>query len=156
MKKKKLIGGPLIEVWYDGACEPVNPGGHGGGGWLVKERGKIISKGKHYIPAAPNVSNNVAEYTGAISAMEWLIENNLTCRTIIVHGDNMMSVMQMAGKWKCRGGFYAPLYRKAIELVKFFPRISFKWIPREKNNEADEISKLALKERGVNFRIQPE
>lgn len=154
MKKKRAA--PLIEVWYDGACEPVNPGGHGGGGYIVKRLNKEIHRGMIYLPAGPEISNNVAEYSGIREALKWLLKEELNQEPVLVRGDNMMSVMQMAGKWKAKRGRYIPLYLECRELAKKFRNLTFMWIPREQNGEADEISKTALKDHNVEFRIQPE
>ncbi len=42
---------------FDGACEPFNPGGHMGIGWVIDGKGY-----SDYIPAAHGNTNNVAEY----------------------------------------------------------------------------------------------
>ena len=41
------------------------------------------------------------------------------------------------------------------KLVKEFSTISFEWIPRGLNEYADELSKRAMIERDVQFKIQP-
>ena len=148
----------LIEMWYDGACEPKNPGGVASYGVIIKDGSKILFEESKIVGSGAGMSNNVAEYSGAISGMEWLLQNGFKKRKILVRGDNMMSVNQMAGHWRVRtwDGLYVPFWRKALELVKQFKRIEFKWIPRELNGEADEISKRALKDSGVHFKIQPE
>lgn len=154
MKSKKPAA--LVECWYDGAVEPINPGGHGGGGYIVKINGKEIHRGQIYFPPGPEISNNVAEYSGIRELLKWLIKTKRTNQPVLVRGDNMMSVMQMAGKWKAKRGRYIPLYLECRELAKQFRNITFMWIPREQNGEADEISKTALKDHNVEFRIQPE
>lgn len=146
----------LIKVWYDGACEPVNPGGHGSYGFVIRGGGKLLQTASCYIGHGPEISNNVAEYCGAAAAMEWLLSNGHGLTPVLVHGDNMMSVMQLAGKWRVKRGLYVPYYEHAAALSKRFRNIAFAWIPREKNAEADELSKRALLDRRVEFRIQPQ
>ena len=154
MKIKKSV----IEVWYDGACEPRNPGGTASYGVIIKDGNKVLFEESKIVGSGEKMSNNVAEYSGAISGLKWLLENGFVKRPILVRGDNKMSVEQMAGNWKVKtwDGLYVPFWREAIGLVKRFKRIEFRWIPREQNGEADEISKRALKESGVKFMIQPE
>lgn len=148
----------VIEVWYDGACEPVNPGGYASYGALVKINGRIVWEASKLVGHGQGMSNNVAEYSGAIAAMEWLLSQGHAKSIITVRGDNKMTVMQMGGHWKVRSwnGLYVPFWRRAMELVKKFKHIEFRWIPRELNGEADELSKRVLKEEKVKFRIQPE
>lgn len=146
----------LIEVWYDGACEPKNPGGNAAFGALIKKDGTIIWETSVFIGVGAGMSNNVAEYSGMIGVLEKLIELGLQNEPVHMRGDNMMTIQQMAGRWRAKRGLYIPYYQRCKGLVKKFKRISFEWIPREKNGEADELSKRVLIERKVNFRIQPQ
>ena len=158
IKSTGANGIPEIEMWYDGACAPCNPGGTGSYGVIIKRGTEVLFEESKVVGSGPTISNNVAEYAGVIAGMEWLIGHGFEKSKILVRGDNKMSVMQMAGFWKVRswGGLYVPFWRQAQELIKNFKSIDFKWIPREENGEADEISKRALKESGVEFRIQRE
>ena len=146
----------MIEMWYDGACEPVNPGGHASYGVLIRLGKDVLFNASGYVGYGPKMSNNVAEYSGIVAGLEWFIQNNFNDRGATVRGDNMMSIQQMKGEWKARKGLYLPLYYKARALLDSFNWLYFEWIPREKNNEADELSKAALRVRHVKFRIQPE
>lgn len=145
-----------IEVWYDGCCEPKNPGGNAAFGALIKIDGITVWTASQFIGSGQGMSNNVAEYSGMIGVLEELLIRGLQKEKILVRGDNMMTIEQMAGNWRARGGLYIPYYLKCKELVKKFKRIKFQWIPREENPEADELSKQILVNRGVQFRIQPE
>ena len=64
----------MIEVYFDGLCEP-NPGGVATFGFVVKRDGKKIHEGHGLAgtPKTPQATNNVAEYTGLIRALEWLV-----------------------------------------------------------------------------------
>ncbi len=118
-----------IKVFYDGCCEPKNPGGNAGFGAAIFENGKMIHSISRYWDASPNNSNNVAEYLGLTSALEWLIEKEMTKEKIIFFGDNMMSVNQMNGDWRAKAGMYIPHYLKARGLKEKFKSLKFKWIP---------------------------
>lgn len=145
----------MIIVYYDGACEPRNPGGHGGFGCVIKENEQILYSFSGYYPASPNMSNNVAEYLGLTQALQWLLVNNRLKEEITFFGDNMMTVMQMDGKWRAKKGLYIPFYKRALAVRKNFKKLHFEWIPREENGEADELSKGELIKRKINFKIQP-
>ena len=145
-----------IEVWYDGCCEPVNPGGHAAAGVVIKKGGSILWQESRYIGSGPQMSNNVAEYSGIVTALEYLLGAGLAHFPVVMRGDSMLSVRQMCGEWRVNGGLYLPYYRKAQEMARSFPKISFVWVPREQNAEADTLSKRVLKEKGIRFRIQRE
>lgn len=146
----------MIKVFYDGCCEPRNPGGNAGFGAVIFDEEEKIHEISKYWEASPNNSNNVAEYLGLISAMEWLILNKKTKGKIQFFGDNMMSVNQMNGDWRAKKGMYKPHYEHARKLKEQFKNLKFQWIPREENGLADELSKGQLKKNGVVFKIQPE
>ncbi len=147
-----------IFAWYDGACEPKNPGGTASYGFIIKDEnsGVLYEDGK-IVGTGAGMSNNVAEYSGLIAAMRWLLANNLNKDAdIIFYGDNKMSVCQMNKQWRVHGGLYVPFYLEAMELKNQFKRLKFSWIPREQNSEADELSKTPMRQAGVIFRIQPD
>jgi len=50
-----------VTASFDGACEPFNPGGHMGLGWVIG--GEPQSK---YVSSSGGNSNNVAEYLALI------------------------------------------------------------------------------------------
>jgi ribonuclease HI len=102
-------------------------------------------------------SNNVAEYSGFLAILEYLLSTDLDDQTINIHGDSKLVIEQMQGNWRMKKGFYIATAKKAKETLKRFrKKPTLIWIPREKNDIADELSKAELKKAGVEFRIQPE
>jgi len=163
----------MIKLYFDGACEPINPGGtaaygfiilresvEGNGGFEVNKLTELYRESK-IVAEGPGTSNNVAEYSGLLNALRWLQKNKLTPESIHCYGDSKLVVYQMGQdpgtgrQWKIKKGLYKPAAFRCKEIVKEFPRIKFSWVPREKNI-ADVISKQALRDRGVEFKIQPE
>ena len=136
----------LIEVYIDGACEPVNPGGVGTWGYVIYIEEILWDKQYGVVGEGRGISNNVAEYSALIHALEKLIEANITREPVIVYSDSNLLVNQMSGKWAAKGGMYYRYYKKARKLKIFFRNIRFVWIPREKNKEADELTRKAYEE----------
>ena len=132
----------MIELWFDGIVEPTNPGGHGGFGMLVKEDGTLIHQEAHYVGQWPALSNNCTEHAGAIAALRYCLKHNITKATI--YGDADMIVRQLNGQWKAREGEYVPYYREGRALRLLLPNVQIKWIPREMNTEADELSRVSV------------
>lgn len=133
-----------IEVFYDGSCEPENPGGRMGWGFAVYEDGRKIHAESNGAPPAAKNTCNTAEYKAVAAALKWLIEKELTGAQVRMNGDSLLTVNQMNGRWKFKGGAYAEAYLVALGLTKAFADIHFTWIPRERNAEADELSKAPL------------
>ncbi|MEM2824557.1 MAG: ribonuclease HI [Thermofilaceae archaeon] len=139
----------MITVYFDGLCEPVNPGGIAAYGFVVYRDGERIAAGKGIVGAGykgDDVTNNVAEYTALIRALEWLIANGCAGSELVVKGDSQLVIRQLQGRYAVRSPRIAPLYRRAVELLSHFPRRRYVWIPREGNREADALSLEALRE----------
>lgn len=150
----------FIQCFFDGCCEPVNPGGIASYGAVILKDGKRIweaseifypKKGKE-----KETSNNVAEYSGFKAILEYLIAKGLNKERITIHGDSMLVLRQMFGTWKIKQGYYVPIALQCKKLLKQFPNITGEWIPRDENSLADELSKAKLLKAGVKFKIQPE
>lgn len=152
-------------AYFDGCCEPTNPGGTAGYGAVILQGEERIWETSGMIPASPTTSNNVAEYLAFIAILERFIEIGMTRANIIVYGDSKLVIEQGFGTWKIRGidhklfdtpGFYAQYAVKARELLRGFTNIRGFWIPRDQNSICDELSKKQLRDAGIEFRIQPE
>ena len=135
-----------IEVWIDGLCEPVNPGGIACYGIIIETPSRIV-KLYDCVGEGPGMSNNVGEYAGLIRALEYLYKCGLQDEEIVIHSDSQLLVKQMSGQWRIRGGLYVMFALKARELLKFFKNVRFEWIPREENKMADFLAHKAYLER---------
>jgi ribonuclease HI len=153
----------MIECWFDGVCEPRNPGGHAAWGAVVHVDGVEVYRKGGYCGVGPMMSNNVAEYSACIAA---LTEAKKHKGPIVVRGDSRLVICQLdraaaaevgQPQWQVRGGLYKPFYLEAKKLYdSLCDRITMHWIPREENDICDVLSKKELHDRGVVFRIQPE
>jgi ribonuclease HI len=88
----------------------------------------------------------VAEYTGIIKALDWLLEYNYNDQKIIIRGDSQLVINQIKGKYKVRAVKIIPLYQKVKSIISKFKDIKIEWIPRDKNREADKLSNKAYQE----------
>lgn len=147
----------VIKCFFDGCCEPINPGGIAAYGAVIFRDGKRIwEDSKIFYPSRGkrDTSNNLAEYSGFKAILDYLIKNNLNHENIEVFGDSNLVIQQMFGHWQIRSGLYVPVALVCKKLLREFPRIRGYWIPREENSIADRLSKLKLIRAGVKFRIQ--
>ena len=132
-----------IEVYFDGLCQPYNPGGTACYSFIIKnEEGNTIHS--EYGLAARNSTNNVAEYTALIRALEWLLANDYENEKDIVRGDSQLVIRQIERNFKVKAPNMIPLYRDAMSLISKFKHIQFELIPREQNKEADRLSNFVL------------
>lgn len=140
-----------IECYFDGACEPKNPGGHIGWGFLVVdvESGEVLSEQSGYLPPEKKNTNNIAEYTALLELFKFLWRNNYAKDKIHVKGDSLMVINQMKGTYRIKTGAYVPFAHRCINAKKNFANLEFSHVRREYNTLADELSIKQLIERGV-------
>jgi ribonuclease HI len=136
------VANAMIEVYVDGLCEPVNPCGTATFGYVIKRGNATIDSGYGIIGKGEGMTNNVAEYNALIRALERIKQLNLDNEKIIIKSDSKLVVNQMKKSWKTKAPLVLPLFKKAETLVKGMDLV-FEWIPREKNTEADELSRSA-------------
>lgn len=135
-----------VTVWFDGACEPRNPGGHGTYGIVIEDDdGTTLATNRGYIGEGDGVTNNVAEYTGLIEALEY-VHSRKPDAHVTVHGDSQLAIRQMTGRYRVRSDRLRPLWQKAQTLARDLD-ISFEWVPREQNEHADSLSRREYYER---------
>jgi ribonuclease HI len=142
-----------IYCYFDGAVQPHNPGGHGGYGISIVNHGIEVYSEAAYIGQWRDLSNNVAEYAGAISVLRYLLSQGHA--SALVRGDSMLVIQQLKGRWKAKSGVYLPYYQEAWALRAKLPEVDFEWIPRERNGRADDLSKVALDKRVIGFALDP-
>src|SRR6185369_4693422 len=86
-------------LFFDGCCEPRNPGGAAGYGAIIYSGDKVVWRHAGMLPASPANSNNVAEYLALNAALDWFLTNGLTDRPILIKGDSQLVINQCSGKW---------------------------------------------------------
>jgi ribonuclease HI len=146
-----------IEVHFDGLCQPYNPGGIACYAFIIKQLLPQQQQQTIYTehglataePFTDNASNNVAEYTAVIKALEWLLVNrpeSCKTQTIVVKGDSQLVIYQIKGKYKVKAIRIIPLHQRVMSLISRFKNMKIEWIPREQNKEADRLSYEAYRQ----------
>ncbi len=136
--------------YFDGSCEPINPGGTAKCGWVIlDEDGSVYKYGHRMIGTGIGMTNNVAEYDGLLDLL-WAIrdarkeggENDVEA----IYGDSLMVVNMVTGQWGKKNPHKKAEHLKercllAREMIGEL-EIEVRWIPREQNTIADYYSKL--------------
>jgi len=128
-----------VIVYIDGLAEPRNPG-TGTYGFVIYEDDKKLAEGEGL--AGHDVTNNFAEYTALVEALKKLKEMRVP-GSAVVRTDSRLLHGQMSGRWKVKGGGYVQKLKEAKDLVREFSSVTFEWIPRDENAEADLLSRVA-------------
>ncbi|WP_441246352.1 bifunctional RNase H/acid phosphatase [Kitasatospora sp. McL0602] len=134
-----MSGGRRFIVEADGGSRG-NPGPAGYGA-VVRDgdTGQIIAEAAEFIGHA---TNNVAEYKGLIAGLRAAHALDPDAR-VDVRMDSKLVVEQMSGRWKIKHPDMQPL---AAEARTVLPRsqVSYTWIPRERNKDADKLANEAM------------
>ena len=88
-----------------------------------------------------DVTNNGAEYEACLHGLQAAI--GLKIKKLKVHGDSSLIINQVSGNWKIKSESLAPYQSKIDQLIPYFDYINFTHLPREENQFADALSKLA-------------
>ncbi|MDM7933961.1 MAG: ribonuclease HI [Methanothrix sp.] len=131
----------MITVYFDGLCYPRNPGGAAAYGYLIYRDGRLIQKGCRVVGEGEGMTNNVAEYEGLMAAARSLRDIQRG-EKIVIKGDSRLVIKQMRGEWQVRSETsrrYVPRIRGLLQGLD----VSFVWVPREENEEADRLSRMA-------------
>ena len=128
----------MIHAFSDGGSR--NNPGHAAWGFVIKVDNITIHSEGGYIGIA---TNNIAEYTALIKALEWL-EMNKKNENIDFFLDSNLIVSQLNGIFKVKNADIREFVLKARQLEPSFKKITYTHIPREKNKEADALVNQAL------------
>ncbi|HEX4257236.1 MAG TPA: bifunctional RNase H/acid phosphatase [Streptosporangiaceae bacterium] len=131
---------PVFIVEADGGSRG-NPGPAGYGA-LVRDpvTGVVLAERSESLGVA---TNNVAEYNGLIAGLRAAAEIDPGAE-VEVRMDSRLVVEQMSGRWKIKHPDMKPLAATAAEAARGFARVSYTWIPRERNKDADRLANEAM------------
>ena len=135
-------------IFADGGSRG-NPGPAGSGAIVRDEEGKIVAEVSEFLG---HTTNNVAEYTGILRALEKLLAyvgDDAKETEIVIKMDSMLVVKQMNGEYKLKHPNLTPLGARVKELEQQFKFVSFAHVYREHNKEADKRANDAM-DRGHN------
>lgn len=104
------------------------------GGAIVHQEGKLIGV----------TTNNVAEYTAVVKALEYIIKRffrNAPHKVEIV-ADSKLLVEQLSGRYKIKSPNLIPLFTKIKELETEVGTVFYRSVPRAENFVADRLANL--------------
>jgi ribonuclease HI len=120
-----------------------NPGPAGYGVYLRDASGAPIRQLSEYLG---HKSNNVAEYSALLAALEYSVANGI--RALKVISDSELMVKQMNGQYRVSSPDLKPLYERARSLVRQLDQFAIEHVLRGKNQHADRLANEAM-DRGM-------
>jgi len=127
-----------LTIYTDGGARG-NPGPAAIGAVLMDEQSKVIAQISKCIGEA---TNNQAEYRAVIAALQKAKE--LKIGELDFFLDSELVVKQLKREYKVKNVDLAPLFLQVNNLVIGFKKVTFQYIRREQNVEADRLVNLAL------------
>lgn len=129
-----------ITVYGDGGSRG-NPGEAAYGFAVFKDGRVIFSEGKRL----GITTNNFAEYSSVINALEWISNNRPEASIVEFYLDSLLVASQMSGKYKIKHPSMKELYLRAKKIEGALQaKVSYTQVPREQNKVADKLVNDAL------------
>ncbi len=137
-----------VIIYTDGASRG-NPGQAAIGALFCNEKKEVIKRYSQYL--GDKITNNEAEYMAIILALKKfnaLFGKKLAQKTEIeIRSDSELLMNQLNGKYKIVNPKMQEFFIQIWNLKIDFKKVTFKFIPREKNKEADKLANQALDEK---------
>jgi ribonuclease HI len=135
-------------LYFDGLCEPANPGGRIAWGWVIERPGHEPVTGGGAIDPCPENTNNEAEYRALLECLRAAAELATTAPSrpdvMFVKGDSQLVIKQMDGTWLCRNARMHAMQRRCYDTIDTIGAPTrFDWVGRDHNAKADSESRRA-------------
>lgn len=142
-----ITGAWIIE--FDGLCEPRNPGGRLGAGWVIDADGKLF-EGCWQLAPGPKNTNNRAEWyaLGFALLAATRLEHLPRPALLVVRGDSQLVINQLEGAWQCRNGHMLDCRKRCLQYIELINPGTWRaeWVPRAQNDRADAMSRRAYRD----------
>lgn len=116
-----------------------NPGPAGYGVFIKDQSGKKVAGLSEYLG---HQTNNFAEYSGLIAALEYAQQHGP--RALKVISDSELMVKQIRGQYKVKNLALQELHARAQSLIRKLDWFSIQHAFREQNQEADRLANEAM------------
>lgn len=128
----------MVTIYSDGGSRG-NPGPSAAGYVILDYNQVVLDQGGEYLGIT---TNNQAEYQGVRLALEKA--ELLGYKRISFCLDSMLVVNQMNGLYKIKNRELWPIHERIRELITHFDKVTFRHVPRERNQLADSMVNKTL------------
>lgn len=155
----------VLDLYFDGATEPKNPGGVCCSAWVLKSpsteelgsTSRLLATGRMVVAdGGENATNNYAEYCGLGLGLKFLCDLGWRGGILNIFGDSQLVCRQITKEWRCNyphlQDLRSRIWQRLMELgcmadaENFNDHVTITWVPRDQNQEADELTKLCYRE----------
>jgi ribonuclease HI len=143
MKSDALFSDPTrpdsFAVAYTDGGARGNPGPSGFGVYITDNKGKKLAELSHYLG---HQTNNVAEYSGLLAALEWAVQHQQKALQVV--SDSELMVKQIRGVYKVNNSQLQELHSKAKKLIAQLDWFDIRHVLRGQNQNADRLANEAM------------
>lgn len=145
----------MITVFCDGALEPTPPANGYAVCAFVAFQGVVTGKAGAIRPEPLHLqhgfigrykdgeTSQTAEYRAVIAALRWVLLKHSSDR-VEIRTDSQFVERQIAGIYACRAPHLLQYRDAGQELLKQLPNTRLVWVPRNENDVADALTRIAL------------
>ena len=127
----------MYKIYCDGASRS-NPGEASIGVSIQNDEQEVDTIAKKIGVA----TNNVAEYEGLRTALDYCDKNNL--KNVQIYLDSLLVGQQVNGNYKVKSKYLKDLYNQCSDLIENIDNLEIYHVPSEQNKRADELANIAL------------
>jgi ribonuclease HI len=143
---------PRSENWITAFCDGGsrgNPGPAGYGVYIQDENGAKVAELSEFLGKK---TNNFAEYSGLLAALEYAIANAHDRLKVVA--DSELMVKQIKGQYRVNSPELRPLYDEAKRRIAKLDSFQIQHVLRGKNANADRLANAAM-DKGMGRAPQP-
>jgi len=139
-----------LHIYFDGACNNNSNLKQMGMGVHISENGRTCKPLCSALNGGTNGTSNIAEWLAFLEALDIALAYKLshinTELSIRIYGDSKLIINQYSGVWQIKAPHLREYRKRAIVYRRMLGTClkTVQWIPREKNKEADALSKEGL------------
>jgi ribonuclease HI len=116
-----------------------------GYGWLIHWGETEIARGYGVFLRACKAGSNAAEYLALIDGLEALADLRITNELVDIRGDAKCVIDQMTGLSSVSSPLTRQLHHRARKLCRRFSNLTWTWVPRRENRQADSLSRRSFR-----------
>jgi ribonuclease HI len=131
-----------LELFSDGLCEPINPGGTATWAFVAREGGRRVHRASGVLGSGRRMSSNYAESYAALEAVRWALRERRG-QPFVLRSDSEFVVKASLGGARAGepetaavveelAAVFKPLHEEGLARIT--------WIPRQLNDEPDELT----------------
>ncbi|RDX93256.1 hypothetical protein CR513_24507, partial [Mucuna pruriens] len=114
--------------------------------WQMALIGAMLASPKcQYFPFSARLgfdcTNNMEKYEGCVMGITMAIEHQIGKHKVF--GNSALVIYQLRGEWETQDAKLVPYHAHIMDLSEHFDKISFHYVPRDKNQMVDALATLS-------------